>query len=158
MRKTFGPHDDPPSRADSFVGGPWYDDSYRTQDSRRAGLPVSMLPNFAAAVAASAAANGGAAAAGATTGSVPNSVPHAGRGPVPSVVNMFFPDGSVRGGAAGSSRGGPPGSSAYGRSGSAGVSSQWGWSQWGQALRLVGRLSLLRLDVWRSFKSSCVGC
>ncbi|KAI3428804.1 hypothetical protein D9Q98_007621 [Chlorella vulgaris] len=120
MRKTFGPHDDPPSRADSFVGGPWYDDSYRTQDSRRAGLPVSMLPNFAAAVAASAAANGGAAAAGATTGSVPNSVPHAGRGPVPSVVNMFFPDGSVRGGAAGSSRGGPPGSSAYGRSGSAG--------------------------------------
>lgn len=44
MRKTFGPvPGGPPSRADSFVGAPGYQDSYTSQDSRRSGLPITMM-------------------------------------------------------------------------------------------------------------------
>ena len=110
MRKTFGPADDPPSRADSFVGGPWYDDSYRSQDSRRSALPISVLQAMGA---------GGppGAASGAGLASLPNSTFPAPRSNPPSIVNMFFPEASVRGGGAGgSARGAAVGG--YGRAGS----------------------------------------
>jgi hypothetical protein len=99
MRKTFGPPGDPPSRADSFVGGPWYDDSYHSQDTRRSALPTHLLPG------------GGAAA------SLHASVQPPGRSAPPSLVNLFFPESSVRGGPTnGSGRAAQLGG--YGRSGS----------------------------------------
>lgn len=133
MRKTFGPQEDPPSRADSFVGGPWYDDSYHTQDSRRSALPTSMLQHMV-----------GGTAPGTAAGSVPNSLQPARSNP-PSVINMFFPDNSMRGGGTvhslrrasgnigGYGRSGSYGGTAVrgpaGRSGRTGIggSASWGW-------------------------------
>lgn len=94
MRKTFGPAEGPPSRADSFVGAPGYQDSYHSQDSRRSALPVHMLMG------------GGGPAAG-MAGSVGGSIYGGMRGSnPPSVVNLHFPaEGSQRGPGAGGGAG-----------------------------------------------------
>ncbi|PRW05836.1 Adenine guanine permease AZG1 [Chlorella sorokiniana] len=86
MRKTFGPPEAPPSRADSFVGMPGYQDSYHSQDTHRSGLPVTMMMGGGAAM-------GGIHGPGSHAGSV------IGRSNPPSVAG--FPlEGSTRGAAA----------------------------------------------------------